>query len=95
MMYYVDIDNTICITTGINYSNAIPIQENIDKINKLYDEGCTIVYYTARGQSTGINHTALTEHQLQKWGCKYHQLKLNKPAFDYIIDDKAMRIEEL
>ena len=38
----VDIDETICYYKDQNnrrYDLSIPIQENIDKINKLYDEG--------------------------------------------------------
>ena len=37
-----DIDETICFYDGVDrlgYSNAIPNEENINKINKLYDKG--------------------------------------------------------
>ena len=34
MKIYVDIDNTICKTDGMNYSEAIPISSNIKKINQ-------------------------------------------------------------
>ena len=53
---YVDIDETIChretavdFGTTHDYTKAQPIVENIEKINKLYDEGNTIVYWTPRG----------------------------------------------
>ena len=39
---YVDIDETICFYEGVDrlgYKNAIPDADNIEKINKLYDEG--------------------------------------------------------
>ena len=52
MRYVVDIDGTICVpgeTEDERYTGATPIQERIDKINKLYDEGNEIVYLTARG----------------------------------------------
>ena len=52
MRYVVDIDGTICTpgpTEEMRYEQAMPIQDRIDKINKLYDEGHTIVYLTARG----------------------------------------------
>lgn len=53
---YVDIDETICNTSGDRkYENATPIEENISKVNKLYDEGHTIVYWTARGSRKQIN----------------------------------------
>ncbi len=93
----VDIDNTICEYSGKTniYGQAIPIQENIDKINKLYDEGNKIVYWTSRGGTTGLDWTELTTGQLKKWGCKYHELRLDKPHYDLIIDDKSKRIEEI
>ena len=47
-----------------DYTKAKPIQENIDKINKLYDEGNTIVYWTARGSRKQIDWTELTAKQL-------------------------------
>ena len=92
---FVDIDGTICNTEG-GYANAKPIPENIAKINKLFDEGHTIIYWTARGKLTGLNCTELTAQQLCDWGCKYHDVVMNsKPAYDRIIDDKSIRIEEL
>lgn len=93
---YVDIDETICETPSLrNYFNAKPIQENIEKINKLYDKGYTIVYWTARGSRTQINWYDLTKKQLTEWGAKHHELKTNKPYYDLFIDDKTLRIEEL
>lgn len=93
---YVDIDETICETpTPRNYHNAEPIKENIEKINRLYDQGHTIVYWTARGSRTQINWYDLTKSQLIKWGAKHHELNVNKPYYDLFIDDKTIRIEEL
>lgn len=93
---YVDIDETIC-TGGLKYDYTLakPIQENIDKINKLYDEGNIIYYWTARGSTTGFNWRPTTEKQLSDWGVKYHQLRMNKPGYDILIDDKSKRIEEI
>lgn len=86
----VDIDNTICKTNGINYSEAIPIHRYIKKINELYDEGNYIVYWTSRGVGSGIDLHDLTKKQLDSWGCKYHELRLDKPVYDLFIDDKAL-----
>lgn len=92
---YVDIDGTIC-TISKPYSEALPISEHILKINKLYDEGNTIIYYTARGGITKVDYTELTKQQLKDWGCKFHELRMNhKPSYDLFICDKSMRIEEL
>jgi len=95
MLIYVDIDGTICTTVG-GYDNAKPIPENIAKINKLYDEGNIIIYWSARGQNTGRNWNELTGIQLTEWGCKFHDVVMRqKPAYDLLIDDKSKRIEEI
>lgn len=99
MLIYVDIDDTICYYEPgkeNSYSHARPVKEYIAKINKLYDEGNTIVYYTARGSKTGIDFYDLTEDQLEMWGCKYHELSVGeKPPYDLMICDKTKRIEEI
>jgi hypothetical protein len=96
MRIYVDIDNTICKTEGNDYVNSKPILDNIEKINKLYNEGNTIIYWTARGAVSKIDYTDLTLHQLIEWGCFFTDLKMNtKPAYDLLICDKTKRIEEI
>ena len=93
---YVDVDNTICHTQGSDYENSKPIPENIDKINKLFDEGHDITYWTARGQQSKNDYTMLTIKQLHSWNCKYSNLVMNhKPSYDLLICDKSKRIEEI
>jgi hypothetical protein len=93
---YVDIDETICTTPeSRKYEDATPIYSNIVKINKLYDEGNTIVYWTARGSRKQINWYELTKSQLDSWGAKYHEVRVDKPYYDLFIDDKTLRIEEI
>jgi histidinol phosphatase-like enzyme len=58
--YIVDIDGTICETVDGDYENSRPLADRIAKINALYDEGHTIVYWTARGAVSGKNCSALT-----------------------------------
>ena len=94
MVIYVDIDNTILDTDGLNYKNTKPMKDRIKKINDLYDEGHTIVYWTARGTLSGIDYYDLTKSQLDKFGVKYHELKLKKPAYDLFIDDRNVNSEE-
>ena len=94
---YVDIDETICFYEGErNYPEAVPNFENISKINKLYDEGHHITYWTARGATTGIDWLEITADQLDYWGCQYHELSVGeKPHYDLLICDKTKRIEEI
>jgi hypothetical protein len=85
------------------YELAEPNFDNIAKINKLYDEGWHITYWTGRGESSKRDLRPLTLEQLTKWGCKFNDLITGfcpnggavKPNFDLVIDDKAKRIEEL
>lgn len=94
MIYIVDIDETICYYNYDSdgkrkYEEALPNTKRIERINKLYDEGNTIIYWTARGSSSGIDWSDLTIKQLKSWGCKYHEARLGKPSYDVWIDDKA------
>ena len=97
MKIYVDIDETICFYEGKrHYPNAIPNKENINKINKLYNKGHEITYWTARGSVTQIDWMETTVNQLKKWGCKYHKISVGeKPHYDLLICDKTKRIEEI
>ena len=97
MKIFVDIDETICFYEGErHYPDAIPNMENISKINKLYNEGHEITYWTGRGVATGLDCSEITKNQLDKWKCKYHELKMNnKPDYDLLICDKTKRIEEI
>ena len=98
MIVFVDIDETICFYDGVKreYPNAIPNKENIGKINKLYEDGHYIKYWTARGSVSKIDYFNLTETQLKKWGCKYHYLSVGeKPAYDLLICDKSKTIYQI
>ena len=100
----IDIDETICFYSDKRvYELAEPNFDNIAKINKLYDEGWHITYWTGRGESSKRDLRPLTLEQLTKWGCKFNDLITGycpnggavKPNFDLVIDDKAKRLEEL
>jgi hypothetical protein len=94
MVVIIDIDDTICTSSeDLDYSKSIPLKEKIKKANKLYDDGHTVIYWTARGRETGIDWREVTEAQFEGWGVKYHELRFNKP-YDLIIDDKAINAED-
>jgi len=94
MIIYVDIDETICISPeDRDYAKAVPILTNIEKCNRLYDEGHKIVYWTARGTGSGIDWREVTEKQFKDWNVKYHDLKFGKPVYDLFVDDKNISTE--
>ncbi len=88
--YCFDIDGTICITPESNYHLSSPLLERIAVVNKLFDSGNDIHFFTARGAATGLDWRELTETQLNSWGVKYHKLIMGKRHADLFIDDKAM-----
>ena len=106
--YCIDIDGTICTpTVGRDYHKAEPWQDRIKVLNKLYDEGNYIIYFTARamGRFADLPHSVasvkakevlfdLTKQQLDEWGVKYHELIMGKPHADYFIDDKGVKDED-
>lgn len=96
MVIYIDIDETICHSPDVpNYSTSYPIQDRINIFNELYDNGHTIIYWTARGSKSGKDWTEITVSQLNLWNVKYHELKFNKPSYDLFIDDKNLNTNDL
>ena len=96
MIIYVDIDGTICHTENSDYENSKPRYDKISKINHLYMDGHEIVYWTARGGTTGKSWRTFTKRQIDNWGCQYTRIEIKrKPSWDLFIDDKTKRIEEI
>lgn len=99
-----DLDDTICSRPKYvedmgpeKYKHCVPIPEMVERVNKLYYEGHTIIIYTARGMHT-LNGDVkeiynrlfdLTTNHLIEWGVKYHLLVMGKIHYDLLIDDKA------
>lgn len=97
--YLFDIDGTICVTKHKhkdmqkNYKEAIPKKDVIMKINKLFDKGNIIMFYSSRHWVD----FELTTKQLKKWNVKYHCLILGKPVAHYYVDEKnkILAVEDL
>lgn len=100
-----DLDDVLCQrdsnikVSGIEkYDHCEPIQENIDIVNSLYDDGHKIIIYTARGMTIFSDDVfKIYEHLypktydcLIKWGIKFHQLVMGKISYDVLIDDKCL-----
>jgi len=90
-IYYIDIDGVIFKNdyTRLDYYEVIPIYENIEKINKLYDEGNIIILWTNRGGISLVDWYTITDNQLYDYGVKFHKLTFDKPYYDVFIDDRA------
>ncbi len=77
--YLIDIDGTI--TDDVpneepeRMSVVLPYHGSIETLNKWYDEGHVITFFTSRTEE----HREITETWLNKWGYKYHGLLMGKP----------------
>ncbi len=89
--YCFDIDGTIC-TTNCDYKDAIPFDDVINRINKLFKTGNKITLFTSRGTKSGKDWYDYTKKQVDEWGVKYHELIMGKPQADIFIDDRAINI---
>jgi hydroxymethylpyrimidine pyrophosphatase-like HAD family hydrolase len=71
---------------------AEPNHKMIELCNQAWDKGHFILIYSARRWS----RREATEYWLKKHDVKYHALDLgNKPAFDILIDDRAINARDL
>ena len=100
-----DLDDVLCLRPKgyenlgpEKYNYCYPIEENIQLVNSLYNDGYKIVIYTARGMSQFKGNVALiysklyskTIQQLNDWGLKYDQLVMGKIHYDLLVDDKVL-----
>ena len=93
MKYYIDLDNTLCLTEKNDYSSSKPISERIRYVNELKSQGHEITIWTARGANSGIDHRELTLNQLKEWNVNYDHLLMGKPNYDVYIDDKSFNVD--
>lgn len=104
-----DLDDVLCTRPNnvehlgpSKYNHCIPIQDNINLLNKYYTQGYYIVIYTARGMTQyNGNVTLIYTHlyndtitQLNEWGVNFHKLVMGKIHYDILIDDKALNSEQ-
>ena len=93
--YIIDIDGTICDTVNSDYLSSQPKKDIIEKFNKLYDDGYEVHYWTARGAISKKNWDYWTKRQLEGWGVKYTSINMDKPHYDYWIDDKSINVKDI
>ena len=95
-LFLIDIDGTICDDIRNEDSHLYPMAnvfpKALDIINKWYDEGNVITFFTARESKDRL----VTEEWLNKHGFKYHGLVMDKPRIndhqEYVwIDNKKVR----
>lgn len=89
--YAVDIDGILCEISSLPFAQRQPIRKNIAAINKLYDEGHTIILHTSRLNEDRTD----TEYWTRLHGIKYQAIVYNKLKADHYIDDRNLSIEEL
>lgn len=95
-VFLIDIDGTICDDIPNEdshlYPSAKPFPDALRIINKWYDEGDVITFFTARESKDRV----VTEEWLKNNGFKYHGLVMDKPRIkegqEYVwIDNRKVR----
>lgn len=78
--YLIDIDGTITDDVPneepARMVTCLPYEGACEKINKLFDAGHIITFFTSR---TTREHRKITETWLRRHGFKYHALLMDKP----------------
>jgi uncharacterized HAD superfamily protein len=79
MNILIDIDGTVCEdipnTEDYRFIDAKVLNNAVESVNKLYDNGHNITFFTARL----TKHREVTEKWLKKHNFKYHSLIVDKP----------------
>lgn len=98
-----DVDDVLCDNKNRDYENAVPLRENIAKLNGLHHMGYKIVLHTARGMVSCGGDVAAADKKnravLEKWladnGVMYDELVFGKPIAMMYVDDKCMTPDDL
>lgn len=96
-----DLDNTLVSYPNIknDYTTVEPLQDNINYLNFLHNQGHTIIIYTARRMKTHGGNVGkvqadiakITIDTLHKFNIQYDELYFGKPYADFYIDDLAIK----
>jgi len=95
-----DLDNTLVTYPDVpnDYSTVKPIEPMISLVQRLHNEGHTIIIHTARRMATHKNNVGSvirdigrqTFDTLEKFNIPYDELLFGKPIADIYIDDRAI-----
>jgi len=95
-----DLDNTLVTYPDVpnDYSTVKPIESMISLVQRLHNEGHTIIIHTARRMATHKNNVGSvirdigrqTFDTLEKFNIPYDELLFGKPIADMYIDDRAV-----
>jgi capsule biosynthesis phosphatase len=103
-----DLDHTLCFPgegsdSHSKYALAKPNDEVIAKLRLYKSRGASIIIFTARRMLTHKGNLSkvvddigkITEDWLRQHDIPYDDLIFGKPYYDYIIDDKALNVNDI
>ena len=92
----IDLDGTVADCTKVDFGKvdkdpselmkAMPIKGSQEAVQKLHDQGNTIVFYSSRNHGS----KGVTEEWLREHGFPFHQVELEKLVAHVYIDDRAI-----
>jgi hypothetical protein len=75
----------IYVDYNLIHRNRKPLEERIRKLNHLKSQGHEIHVWIS--STDVLLHVVIKE--LQKWGCQFTYIKIGRPNYDLLIDDKT------
>lgn len=99
----VDVDDTICWSQPLQYDKAVVIPASREYLNKFYNDGWNVIYFTARyfrlyegniDKITGRGYNEL-RWWLEENGFLYSEIYLGKPSAFRYVDNNAFRVDNL
>lgn len=85
LLYCIDLDGVLCAPVSFkDFAVAVPLTDNISKVNALFDAGHVIHIYTARLEVD----RPITQFWLHQAGVKHDALVMGKQRADFYIDDR-------
>ena len=86
MVIMIDLDGTLCTEEAtFDRPLARPLKGARKAVNRLVEEGHTVVIWTGRSWE----QYRITRAWLEDNGFKFHELLMGKPIVNLIIDDRA------
>lgn len=92
----IDIDGTVADSSKVNlrrvnnhpdeFLKAVPIEESLKAVKRLYKEGHTIIFHTSRNCSS----RRITKKWLIKHGFPFHYIVMDKFIAHVYVDDRAI-----
>lgn len=92
-VYAIDMDGTLCYTSGWTESDCIkakPNKEIIKRVNDLFKKNFIIIHTARKHEMYNVTIKWLDKHKV-----RYHAIRMEKMPATFYVDDKMKKFAEL